>query len=205
VNCIGGNDPMYPVVADLNGDGKLDAFIPLLQSETNIALGPALLEGNGDGTFNRIGKFYVGDMSPGAAVADFNGDGMPDIAVLNSDGWHSGAGPEFVTVMQNSTQPVSVSPLDVVFKAQAVGTSKTATVIVTNDQSTSLAINSVTVGGADPGDFGATSACKSSLKPAWDCTITVKFTPTVTGARTATLSIKDSAGTQTVQLNGTGK
>ncbi|MFI5114570.1 MAG: FG-GAP-like repeat-containing protein [Terriglobales bacterium] len=200
MNCTGGNDPMYPVVADLNGDGKLDAFIPLLQSETNIPLGPVLLEGNGDGTFNRIGKFYVGDMSPGAVVADFNGDGMPDLAVLNNDQWHSGAGPEFVTVMQNSTQPVSVSPLIVNYGAVAVGASKALTVILANDQSALLAISGITVGGADPEDFTAKSACGSSLKAGWDCTITVTAKPTVAGARTATLSINDAVGTQTVQL-----
>ena len=202
--CTGGDYPVYPVVGDFNGDGKLDAFIPMLE-EYGKTSGPVLLQGNGDGTFNRLGEFYVGATSHAAVVADFNGDGMPDIAVLNDDDFAIGTLISFVTVMQNSTQPVSVSPLNVVFKAQTVGTSKTATVIVTNDQSTSLTINSVTLGGADPGDFGATSACKSSLKAGWDCTITVKFTPTVIGARTATLNIKDSAGTQTVQLSGTGK
>jgi hypothetical protein len=199
MNCIGGNYPMYPVVADLNGNGKLDAFIPLLQSETNIALGPALLEGNGNGTFNRIGKFYVGDMSPGAVVADFNGDGMPDIAVLNSDGWHSGAGPEFVTVMQNSTQPVSVSPLSLNFGSVAVGANKSLTIILTNNQSTTLTIDSITTA-SGTGDFTASSNCGTSRKAGWDCTITVKFTPKALGAQTGTLTIKDSAGTQTVQL-----
>jgi hypothetical protein len=43
------------------------------------------------------------------------------------------------------------------------------------------------------------------VKGGWDCTITVTFTPTVTGARSATLNIKDAVGTQVVQLSGTGK
>ncbi len=207
VNCLGGgNYPMYPAVADLNGDGKLDAFIPLLQSESTSELGPALLEGNGDGTFTRIGysnsigQFYTGQGNPTAVIADFNGDGMPDIAVVNDD-VYGGATSSFVTVMQNSTQPVSVSPLIVNYGTVAVGKSKSETIILTNDQSTELAIDSITLGGADAGDFSATSTCKSSLKASFDCTITVKYTAPVTGGQTATLSIQDSAGTQTVQLN----
>ena len=202
--CTGDDYPVYPVVGDFNGDGKLDAFIPMLEEYGKVS-GPVLLQGKGDGTFNRIGEFYVGATSRAAVVADFNGDGSPDIAVLNDDDFAVVTYISFVTVMQNSTQPVSVSPLNLVFKAQTVGTSKTATVIVTNDQSSLLTINSITLGGTDPGDFSETSTCKSSLKAGWDCTITVKFTPTATGARTATLSIKDAVGTQTVQLSGTGK
>ena len=209
--------PVYPVVADFNGDGKLDVFIPMLQQ--GWGSGPLLLEGNGDGTFTQLAcyyideqqawlgsGFYVGQASYGAAVADFNGDGTPDIAVLNNNTYQNVDYVSFVTVMFNNTLPVSVSPVNMVFKAQTVGTSsKAQTVLVTNDQTTTLAINSVTVGGADPTDFAAKSACKASLNAGFECTISVTFKPTATGARTATLNIKDSAGTQTVQLSGTGK
>ena len=63
----------------------------------------------------------------------------------------------------------------------------------------------ITVGGADAGDFTESNTCGRRLKAGWDCTITVTFTPTATGARSATLSIQDAVGTQTVQLSGTGK
>ena len=204
VNCTTGGYSEYPVVADFNGDGKLDAFISYGASTLGGYgdAGPTILQGNGDGTFTQLaGPFYVGAESRQAAVADFNGDGMPDVAVLNNDS----QGVNFVTVMQNSSQPVSVSPLNVNYGSVTVGAKKAATVILTNDQKTSLAISSVTVGGTNAGDFSAQSACGSSRKAGWDCTITVTFKPTATGARTATLSIKDAVGTQSVQLNGTGK
>ena len=204
VNCTTGGYSEYPVVADFNGDGKLDAFISYGASTLGGYgdAGPTILQGNGDGTFTQLpGPFYVGAQSRQAAVADFNGDGMPDVAVMNNDSQSV----NFVTVMQNSSQPVSVSPLTVNYGSVTVGGKKPETVILTNDQKTSLAITSVTVGGTDAGDFSAKSACGSSRKAGWDCTITVTFTPTVIGARTATLSIKDGVGTQTVQLKGTGK
>lgn len=97
------------------------------------------------------------------------------------------------------------TPLTVNYGTVKGGTKKPETVILTNDQSSSLAINSIRLGGSDPGDFSAKSACGSSRKAGWDWTITVTFKPTATGARTATLNIKDAVGTQVVQLSGTGK
>jgi len=198
--CVGGDMPIYPLVADFNGDGKLDAVIPMLEQYGSIQ-GPVVLQGNGDGTFNRIGDFYVGSTGRGAVVADFNGDGMPDIAVLNSDTYAIVDYVSFVTVMQNGSQPVSVSPLSLNYGFVATGSSKSLTVGLTNDQTTALTIDSITVTGADPSEFRSTSACGTSLKAGWDCTLTVKFTPTVNEAQSATLSIKDTAGTQTVALN----
>jgi hypothetical protein len=63
----------------------------------------------------------------------------------------------------------------------------------------------VALGGTNPGDFSVKSACGSSLLTGANCTVSVTFTPTATGKRTATLSIADGAGTQTVALTGTGK
>jgi hypothetical protein len=75
----------------------------------------------------------------------------------------------------------------------------------TNNQTTSLAITSVTMEGADPGDFPFKSACKSTLSAEAYCTISITFKPGATGSRTAALLITDSVGTQTVQITGTGK
>jgi hypothetical protein len=198
INCLGeGAYSNAPIAADLNGDGNLDVIIPY--SAGNLELGPAVLQGNGNGTFTPTELYYTGTGVVGAAVADFNGDGMLDVAFLNK-----GNG-TFVSLMLNSTQPVSISPLNLNFGSVTVGSKKPETVILTNNQKTSLSITSYTLGGTDPGDFTEKSTCGTSRKAGWDCTITVTFTPAATGARSATLSIKDAAGTQIVQLSGTGK
>jgi hypothetical protein len=98
-----------------------------------------------------------------------------------------------------------VSPMSVNYAIETVGKSKAETVILTNDKSTSLSINSIVLKGTDPGDFSAKSNCGTSRLPGANCTITVTFKPTIAGARSATLSVMDAAGTQTVQLVGTGK
>jgi len=64
--------PSQIVLADFNGDGKLD----LASGSGNL-----LLLGNGDGTFQSPIAFGVGTGASGIASGDFNQDGSPDIAL----------------------------------------------------------------------------------------------------------------------------
>ena len=129
-NCVGTNFWPRPVVGDFNGDGKLDLFIAAAAYEQGTdEIGPALMQGNGDGTFTRAaGIFYVGAVSAGAVVADFNGDGMPSTSRYLTTTTSERATilySSFVTVMQNSSpQPVSVLPLKVNYGKETVGDSK---------------------------------------------------------------------------------
>ena len=196
---------------DLNQDGKLDLAIGTTYTgcateySGENSWGSALVyTGNGDGTFNQdIGPWLGGVDNSGIVLGDFNNDGMIDMAVAGNAGWTTQG---WTTIMQNNTQPVSVSPLNMKYAAQKVGTSgKAQTVVVTNDEKASLSISKAALGGTDPGDFVLKNGCGSSLLTGADCTLTVTFKPTATGTRTATLSITDGAGTQTVSLTGTGK
>jgi len=212
----GGSNPYYIGAGDLNQDGNLDLALAVQYSACNTEYsgqniwGAAVVyNGNGDGTFTL--DLVSGSQVPwvggvdnsGIALGDFNSDGMIDMAVAGNAGW---TGQDWVTIIQNNTQPVSVSPLAMTFKAQTVGTKgPSQTVLFTNDETTSLAITKVALGGTNPGDFILKNACGSSLLAGARCTLTVTFDPTATGARTATVSITDGAGTQTVSLTGTGK
>jgi uncharacterized protein (TIGR03437 family) len=75
-------------VADVNGDGKLDVA---LTSYSGQGMGRiSVFPGNGDGTF-RASQLAIslpaGDFPPGPiAVADFNGDGIEDIAYCYNSG-----------------------------------------------------------------------------------------------------------------------
>jgi hypothetical protein len=69
------------IAADLNGDGVLDLAAP---DASGYAGAARTLLGNGDGTF-RVGGAYL-TIRPATAVAaaDFNGDGIADLAVTSA-------------------------------------------------------------------------------------------------------------------------
>jgi hypothetical protein len=84
-----GLGPHYVAVGDFNGDGRQDIvvtniyqtgrpFFDVLESDLHVFLG------NGDGTFQASQTLTAGLGPDGVAVGDFNGDGIPDLAVANA-------------------------------------------------------------------------------------------------------------------------
>ena len=78
-----GAQPFYITIADINRDGPLDLIVP--DQTTGSATGSVtILEGVGDGTFQPQQTFPAGQFPVAVAVADFNADGKPDMAVTNA-------------------------------------------------------------------------------------------------------------------------
>ena len=101
----------------------------------------------------------------------------------------------------------SFNPTSLSFGNQALSTTSTAkTVTLTNSGNQTLTISSISITGTNSGDFSQTNNCGSSLSQSGNCTISVTFTPSATGSRSASVSISDNAGgsPQTVSLTGTG-
>jgi phosphodiesterase/alkaline phosphatase D-like protein len=109
--------------------------------------------------------------------------------------------------LSGSFPVVNLNPNSVNFGTQLNGsTSAPSPVTVTNAGNVALTISSVTITGANAGDFAQTNNCGAAIAPNANCVINVTFTPSVGGARSANLSISDNApGTpHTVALSGTG-
>ena len=97
------------------------------------------------------------------------------------------------------------------FPGQTTGvTSSAENITFSNTGNTAFTISSVVLGGTNPGDFAiASNGCPlspSQFNGFSSCTISITFTPTATGTRSATLTITDSApgSPRTVSLSGQG-
>ena len=99
------------------------------------------------------------------------------------------------------------SPTNLTFSSQVVGTSSAAQVVTfTNKGGGTMNLWQVAILGANAGDFSMTSTCGSTLGAGANCTVSVTFKPTATGARAASLLFSDDGGgsPQAVALSGTG-
>jgi hypothetical protein len=77
-----GNAEAAPAFGDFNGDGKMDLVVPNNDGHPDGKSGLILL-GNGDGTFTQ--GVALTSLDPSAAVVgDFNGDGLQDVAIVNT-------------------------------------------------------------------------------------------------------------------------
>jgi sugar lactone lactonase YvrE len=95
------------------------------------------------------------------------------------------------------------------FSTEPLGTAGALAVTVTDSSAVATSVSTVGISGANAADFVAPSGadgCAGNSIPAngGSCAINVIFTPTVAGPESATLTINDSAGTQTVMLTGAG-
>jgi hypothetical protein len=104
-------------------------------------------------------------------------------------------------------KPAILSPSSFSFAPEPVGVTAPAKKFeLTNYQNaTTLNIASIALGGADSGDFAISAkSCGATLKPLANCSISVTFTPTETGERTAQLAASDDAynSPQTAQIVG---
>jgi hypothetical protein len=78
-----GSSATSVVVGDFNGDGIFD--LAVADDDPNPTFsGVSVLLGNGDGSFHSPVRYAAGLADPrSVAVGDFNGDGIPDLAVTN--------------------------------------------------------------------------------------------------------------------------
>ena len=102
----------------------------------------------------------------------------------------------------------TLSPNNLTFSNQNVGTSSTAQMVtLSNPGTATLNITGITIGGTNPGDFAqTTTTCGSTLAASASCAISINFTPASAASFSATLNVADNAtgSPKSATLSGTG-
>jgi parallel beta-helix repeat protein len=112
--------------------------------------------------------------------------------------------PQSVSLTGTGTAPMAtLSPTSLIFGSQVIGTTSPAqSATLSNTGTAPLTISAITI----TGDFAQTNNCGTTLAAATSCTISVTFTPSVTGARTGSLTVSSNSqgGAVSAALSGSG-
>src|SRR5205085_272322 len=88
----------------------------------------------------------------------------------------------------------SLRPPSLTFQIQNLATTSAAqTITLSNPGTAAFTITSIGVTGTNLSDFHQTNTCASSVAAGASCTISVTFAPALVGARSASISVVDSA------------
>ena len=102
----------------------------------------------------------------------------------------------------------SLNPASLNFGNVTTGNPSTPqNVTLTNNGGAALSISGISIVGTNSTDFSQTNNCAATLVTNASCAISVTFTPTVAGARTASVQVADNASgsPQLVSLAGSGQ
>lgn len=216
--------PDFPSLCSLQGfSGSQDAFIAVFNPSVGGAsslLYTSFLGGSASAQANSIGVDSAGDaiIFGDTLSSDYPLGQSPMTtagfqAICTSCQLPTPLSDAFLTTVKSNVTGtvgcVAFNPSIIQFGSFADGTPSPALDLrLTNDGSGSLSITSITVTGANSGDFSETDNCvaNSPIQPNGTCDLSITFLPQSTGVETAQLQVFDDGvgSPQTLTLTGTG-
>lgn len=205
-----------PLVGQETRQGGQDAFLVKFNAGGDVVYS-SFLGGTADEGVSDNGTFVGVDLNENAYVTgdtlsgDFPVEGTP--FQTNCASCDIGKRDAFISKVVSIPEPiVFLSPTSLTFGAQGVGTTSAAKqVTLRNRGDEALTISSISIVGANAGQFvlDPPHNCPlspASMAPGAGCTISVKFQPTTTDDKTAAVEIVDDAADspQQIPLTGTG-
>jgi hypothetical protein len=162
-------------------------------------------------------SFFSGTTNLGSSPLNGSGIAAFTISTLAVGTHHMTAAYSGDANFFSSTSPVlnqvvegavaQFTPKSLGFGNQTVGLmSPPQTAALKNTGNVTLTISSISITGADRGDFAQNNNCPASVAPNGSCSINVTFKPTTAGTRIAAVVIVDNApgSPQKVTVKGTG-
>lgn len=136
----------------------------------------------------------LGAWVPTGSMNTHHTDGAAAV-LSNGDVLVTGGGVSSAETYQTGRGPlVALTPTAMRFKAQQVGsTSSVRKMTLTNDGDGRLRVVGLVVSGPQASDFVAGDGCSTPVLPRASCTISVTFSPTAPGRRTASVKVVDNA------------
>jgi 6-phosphogluconolactonase (cycloisomerase 2 family) len=162
-------------------------------------------------TGNCSGAFPVGASCTVGVSFSPLGDGLRTATVSITD--DAPGSPQSVQLSGTGIGPpvarpgVALAPSGVSFPATTLGsTTGSETITVTSAGTAALHIAKIDLTGANPGDFGMVDSCAPPATYAVHatCTLSLNFTPSAAGTRTATITITDDAPNSPQSIGVTG-
>ena len=98
-----GTLPVSVSIGDFNGDGKPDLAIANIDSNSVSVLLNTTAPGAVTPSYASQATFATGSLPKSVSIGDFNGDGKPDLAIVNSSSYS-------VSVLLNTTAPGAATP-----------------------------------------------------------------------------------------------
>src|SRR5207249_3802179 len=166
--------------------GNFDAWVAELSSTGSTLLYSTYLGGSGI-EFGGATRMLALDsqVPPNVYITGYTNSTNFPIVPGAFQSTQAGANDVFVSKFAPSPN-VGLSPSSLNFGNQNVGTtSNPQTVTVTNTGNSDLNVTAVSVTESNRADFNQTNTCTSAVAPQATCTITVTFTPSISGTETA--------------------
>ncbi|MFN8416094.1 MAG: glycosyl hydrolase family 8 [Cytophagaceae bacterium] len=146
-----------------------------------------------------------GSRSASISIPNNDSDENPYTFIVSGSG--SAVPVAEINVKQGTTNVLSGSGT-YGFGTRTIGTSSAAvSFTIENTGNADLTVGTISLGGLHPGDFSVTQATSATVTGGTTTTFTVTFTPTVSGARSAVVSISNNDGDEnpyTFTLTGSG-
>jgi hypothetical protein len=161
------------------------------------------------GTRNPTGDYFCGVSGDGGPALSALFDNPTAVAADTSGGLVVLDNSRVRTVANLVQAPAAAGalfPNPLLFPSEALGTSNTLALILSNRGSLPNSVSTVAISGTNASDFSQTNNCAGSLLAGGggSCVNNVKFRPSVVGLESAVLTATDAAGSQSVTLTGTG-